>query len=326
MSEIADVWKTFKRVALVLLPAACAATLLPAQPAPSRWWAPGANGSLPAYGDYANAWGRLGIVNASGPVATAGHPFFEPIGSNGRACVSCHQPADGMSLAVTSDRAALAGHPGARIRSSPRSTAANCPHLPARDAAPRIRCCSNAACSASRCRWPPRRCAGGRRSARVHHRSRARSDRLQHAPGLRHRRRAPRGVGVPPAAAGGQSALRPVDAVRRDPVHRQDRHARGRRSRDGPAGQHEHDGRCARADAQDAGAVGRARRIWRSHGRWRRRSSTASSGFELQIYAAQAFSHGGRRARRTRRPVRARTRGAWPPATTACSATTRRDS
>ena len=30
MSEMADVWKTIKRVVLVLLPAACAATLLPA--------------------------------------------------------------------------------------------------------------------------------------------------------------------------------------------------------------------------------------------------------------------------------------------------------
>jgi hypothetical protein len=33
---------------------------------------------------------------------TRGHAFFEPIGSNGRACVSCHQPADAMSLSVES--------------------------------------------------------------------------------------------------------------------------------------------------------------------------------------------------------------------------------
>src|SRR3989304_9254886 len=96
MSEIPDVWKMIKRVALVLLPAACAATLLPAQPAPSRWWAPGAKGSLPAYADYANAWGRLGIVNASGPVETAGHPFFEPIGGNGPPRGACPQPAPGL--------------------------------------------------------------------------------------------------------------------------------------------------------------------------------------------------------------------------------------
>src|SRR3990170_8508715 len=134
MSEIADVWKMIKRVALVLLPAACAATLLPAQPAPSRWWAPGANGSLPAYADYANAWGRLGIVNASGPVETAGHPFFEPIGGNGRACVSCHQPADGMSLAVTTIVQRWQDTQG----TDPIFAAVdgrNCPHLPARDPA-----------------------------------------------------------------------------------------------------------------------------------------------------------------------------------------------
>ena len=79
-----------------------------AQPAPggsavaSQWWAPGEDRPLPAYVEYANASGRLGILNASGAVATDGHPFFEAIGTNGRACVSCHQPADGMSLALSS--------------------------------------------------------------------------------------------------------------------------------------------------------------------------------------------------------------------------------
>jgi len=69
---------------------------------PSWWWAPGSDQLLPAYVDYPNRYGRLGIVNADGAVTTEGHPFFEPIGTNGRACVSCHQPADGMSLSVTS--------------------------------------------------------------------------------------------------------------------------------------------------------------------------------------------------------------------------------
>jgi hypothetical protein len=91
-----------KRLPIVLLPAVCAASALLAQPAPSEWWAPGDGRPLPAYVEYANSWGRLGIVNASGAVATAGHPFFAPLGTNGRACVSCHQPADGMSLALSS--------------------------------------------------------------------------------------------------------------------------------------------------------------------------------------------------------------------------------
>jgi hypothetical protein len=34
----------------------------------------------------------------------ATHPFFAPLGTNGRACVTCHQPADGMSLSLDSIR------------------------------------------------------------------------------------------------------------------------------------------------------------------------------------------------------------------------------
>ena len=57
---------------------------------------------MPASAEYANANGKGRVINASGPIQTAGHPFFEPIGANGRACVTCHQPADGMGLSVDS--------------------------------------------------------------------------------------------------------------------------------------------------------------------------------------------------------------------------------
>jgi len=94
---------TMKRLLSILsLPAACATALVFSQPARSQWWAPGDGRSLPAYVEYANPSGRVGIVNASGTVETKGHPFFEALGTNGRACVSCHQPADGMSVAVAS--------------------------------------------------------------------------------------------------------------------------------------------------------------------------------------------------------------------------------
>lgn len=33
---------------------------------------------------------------------TLGHPFFTALGRNGRACVTCHQPADGMALSLRS--------------------------------------------------------------------------------------------------------------------------------------------------------------------------------------------------------------------------------
>jgi hypothetical protein len=54
--------------------------------------------------EFENAIGRLGVLNASGPIDTAGHPFFEAIGSNERACVTCHQPANAMSVSVESIR------------------------------------------------------------------------------------------------------------------------------------------------------------------------------------------------------------------------------
>ena len=78
------------------------------------------------------------------------------------------------------------------------------------------------------------------------------------ASGLRNRRPAPRGLGLPPSAAGGQSSLCDVVAIRCHAVHRQDRHALGRRSGHRPSGEHEHDGRRARAHTADAGAIGRA--------------------------------------------------------------------
>lgn len=66
----------------------------------SYWWSPGDGDTLPALATYGNSFGEVGVLNASGPVPTRGHPFFEPIGQNGRACVTCHQPEDGMSLSV----------------------------------------------------------------------------------------------------------------------------------------------------------------------------------------------------------------------------------
>ena len=59
---------------------------------------------LPREMVFENTLGRLGVLNLSGPIETAGHPFFEPIGSNDRACVTCHQPANAMSVSVESIR------------------------------------------------------------------------------------------------------------------------------------------------------------------------------------------------------------------------------
>jgi hypothetical protein len=70
------------------------------QTTPLHWIEAGAGGVLPAETYYENAHGKLGILNTSGPIEMKGHPFFEPLGINPRACVTCHQPANAMSVSV----------------------------------------------------------------------------------------------------------------------------------------------------------------------------------------------------------------------------------
>lgn len=69
-----------------------------------RWWAPGDGRTFPRVLDYTNETGTVRTLNLGGPTDTRGHPFFTPLGTNGRACITCHQPADGMSLSVETIR------------------------------------------------------------------------------------------------------------------------------------------------------------------------------------------------------------------------------
>jgi cytochrome c peroxidase len=71
----------------------------------SQWWVAAGDRRLPSYAWFRTAAGAVAIDQAAGPVETGGHPFFAPQGSNGRACVTCHQPADGMSLSLNTIRA-----------------------------------------------------------------------------------------------------------------------------------------------------------------------------------------------------------------------------
>ena len=66
------------------------------------WIEPGSNVLLPATDTFENSNGTLGILNASGAVNTEGHPFFVPLGANGRACINCHQPTYAMSVSTAS--------------------------------------------------------------------------------------------------------------------------------------------------------------------------------------------------------------------------------
>lgn len=100
-----------------------------APPGAADWWAPNQGGTLPARADYADPAGRFAVLNVNGPTNTAGHPFFTPLGANGRACVSCHQPAHGMSVSVDAIRARWTATAGkdpifAAVDGS------NCPRLP----------------------------------------------------------------------------------------------------------------------------------------------------------------------------------------------------
>jgi hypothetical protein len=64
------------------------------------WIEPGAGQILPEFDTYDTFEGTLGVLNASGQVNTDQHPFFTPLGTNGRACVNCHQPAWAMSVSA----------------------------------------------------------------------------------------------------------------------------------------------------------------------------------------------------------------------------------
>jgi hypothetical protein len=127
-----------RKWAVSMMAAAGASTVLAvalaAEPAASQWWEPGSGRPLPAHVEYTDPGGKFGLINAAGTVTTKGHPFFEPLGTNGRACVSCHQPADGMSLSVATidERWRVTGGKDPIFAAV---DGANCPNLPVGDAA-----------------------------------------------------------------------------------------------------------------------------------------------------------------------------------------------
>ena len=124
----------------------------------SVWWAPGNGRVLPKLSTYENERGTLAVYNADGPIDTKGHPFFEPIGTNGRACVSCHQPSDSMSLSVKTIQQRWAATKG----SDPLFAAvdgSNCPSLPQKDPASHSLLLSKGLFRVS-LPWPPRSSQG----------------------------------------------------------------------------------------------------------------------------------------------------------------------
>ncbi len=93
------------------------------------WWDANRGRSLPRSRAFGDPTGQLRLLNTSGAVETNGHPFFTPLGSNGRACITCHQPTSAMSLSLDLIRLRWADTHGkdplfAAIDGS------NCPNLP----------------------------------------------------------------------------------------------------------------------------------------------------------------------------------------------------
>jgi hypothetical protein len=99
-----------KRKKLAMAAAVFGAVVFSAMPAqaqsgrsygPGRiWWDAGQGGSLPWEESYDNPDGQVTVLNRKGAVRTDHHPFFEALGANGRACITCHQPSNAMSVSV----------------------------------------------------------------------------------------------------------------------------------------------------------------------------------------------------------------------------------
>jgi hypothetical protein len=123
-----------------------------------RWWAPGEGRTLPEQIDYPNAHGSLRLLVAGGAVRTKGHPFFEATGSNGRACVTCHQPADAMSLSVQTVRGRWDAT-GGRDPLFAAIDGSNCPTLPQADKASHSLLLEHGLFRIQR-PWPPRDAQG----------------------------------------------------------------------------------------------------------------------------------------------------------------------
>jgi hypothetical protein len=192
---------------------------------------------LPATLDYVNPDGALGILNTAGPIETKGHPFFEPIGTNGRACVTCHQPSDAMTVSAASARERWR-ETGGKDPLFAAIDGKNCPNLPQDDPASHSLLLERGLIRVF-LPWPPQKADGARIDPEFT---------IEVVRDPTHCNTDPRyGLSssnptisvVPATAHGGQSEVRDCGRVRRRTVHRQERAAGGARSGNGCAGQHE---------------------------------------------------------------------------------------
>jgi cytochrome c peroxidase len=77
----------FASIAILLL--ACATALAVAH---------SSNDSVPTFQVFSDPAGRFATFNTAGPTEMEDNPFFQDLGTNGRRCVTCHQPSDAWSV------------------------------------------------------------------------------------------------------------------------------------------------------------------------------------------------------------------------------------
>lgn len=124
-------------ISLVLATLLAAGLLLKAQSGRTYavgldWWGAGRGAVFPLQEQYDDPSGELTVLNTKGMLKPQGHPFFEALGSNGRACITCHQPSGAMSVAADRIRQRWLDTQG----TDPIFTAidgSNCPDLPQAD-------------------------------------------------------------------------------------------------------------------------------------------------------------------------------------------------
>jgi hypothetical protein len=109
---------------------------------------------FPATLDYPDSSGTLRLLLDGGPMPTKGHPFFEPRGPAGRACVTCHQPADAMSLSAETARQRWE-ETGGKDALFAAYDGSNCPALPQADRASHSLLLDHGLIRIQR-PWPPR--------------------------------------------------------------------------------------------------------------------------------------------------------------------------
>jgi cytochrome c peroxidase len=93
------------------------------------WWTAGLNAVLPRQDDYTDSTGQVRLVIPAGSVLARENPFFEALGSNGRACITCHQPSNGMSVSAEGLRERWS-ETGGKDAVFAAVDGSNCPDLP----------------------------------------------------------------------------------------------------------------------------------------------------------------------------------------------------